>query len=33
MKPVEIWLDAMDFENNGGWKLDTQFVHLMASAL
>lgn len=31
MKPIEIWLDAIDFDNRGGWKLDTQFVHLMGS--
>jgi len=30
-KPVEIWIDAIDFENKGGWKEDTQFVHLMGS--
>ena len=30
-KPVEIWLDALDFEDKGGWKEDTQFVHLMGS--
>ena len=31
MKHVKIWIDAAEFENNGGWKLDTQFVHLMGS--
>jgi hypothetical protein len=33
MEPIEIWLDADDFDSRGGWKLDTQFVHLMGSAL
>ncbi len=27
----EIWIDALEFENKGGWKEDTQFVHLMGS--
>lgn len=32
MKPIsEIWIDALDFEEKGGWKEDTQFVHLMGS--
>jgi len=31
MTPVKIWIDATEFENKGGWKLDTQFVHLMGS--
>ena len=26
-----IWLDALDFDNYGGWKEDTQYVHLMGS--
>ena len=26
-----IWIDALDFDNKGGWKEDTQFVHLMGS--
>jgi len=30
-KPVEIWIDALDFKNQGGWKEDTQYVHLMGS--
>ena len=30
-KPVEIWIDTIDFENKGGWQVDTQFVHLMGS--
>lgn len=30
-KTTEIWIDALDFEKKGGWKLDTQFVHLMGS--
>ncbi len=27
----EIWIDAIDFNHKGGWKEDTQFVHLMGS--
>ena len=27
-----VWLDAEDFSDYGGWKMDTQFVHLMGSA-
>ena len=27
-----IWIDAEDFQDYGGWLLDTQFVHLMGSA-
>ena len=27
-----IWVDAEDFQDYGGWRLDTQFVHLMGSA-
>lgn len=30
-KSVYIWLDAAEVESKGGWKLDTQFVHLMGS--
>ena len=30
-KPVEIWIDTIDFTHKGGWKEDTQFVHLMGS--
>ena len=30
-KTSEIWIDALDFKNKGGWKEDTQFVHLMGS--
>ena len=30
-KPIEIWIDALDFENKGGWQEDTQYVHLMGS--
>ncbi|NLB55596.1 MAG: hypothetical protein GX811_07505, partial [Lentisphaerae bacterium] len=30
-KPVEIWIDALDFNEKGGWKEDTQYVHLMGS--
>ncbi len=28
---IKIWIDALDFENKGGWKVDTQFVHLNGS--
>ena len=28
---TELWIDATDFESAGGWKLDTQFVHLMGT--
>lgn len=27
----EHWIDALDFETKGGWKEDTQYVHLMGS--
>ena len=27
-----IFIDALDFDNKGGWKVDTQFVHLNGSA-
>lgn len=30
-KPVALWIDASEFTTTGGWKLDTQFVHLMGS--
>lgn len=30
-KPQEIWIDALEFQQKGGWKEDTQFVHLMGS--
>ncbi len=30
-KITEIWIDALEFQNKGGWKEDTQFVHLMGS--
>ena len=30
-KFTEIWIDAIDFGAKGGWKEDTQFVHLMGS--
>ena len=30
-QPVNIWIDAREFKKKGGWKLDTQFVHLMGS--
>ena len=28
---TKIWIDALDFETKGGWKEDTQYVHLMGS--
>ncbi len=28
---IKIWIDALDFQDKGGWKTDTQFVHLMGS--
>ncbi|MBP5294244.1 MAG: hypothetical protein J6Y95_00835, partial [Lachnospiraceae bacterium] len=32
MNPTtEHWVDALDFHEKGGWKEDTQFVHLMGS--
>lgn len=30
-KHNEIWIDALDFTEKGGWKEDTQYVHLMGS--
>ena len=30
-KPTELWIDALEFANKGGWKEDTQYVHLMGS--
>ncbi len=30
--PITIWKDAIEFEEYGGWKKDTQFTHLMGSA-
>jgi len=30
-KHVEYWIDALEFKEKGGWKVDTQFVHLMGS--
>lgn len=30
-KRNEIWLDTLEFSNLGGWKEDTQFVHIMGS--
>lgn len=30
--PIELWIDAAEFEQKGGWKEDSQFVHLMGSA-
>ena len=29
---INIWIDALDFEEKGGWKEDTQYVHLMGGA-
>lgn len=31
-KTTEIWIDAIDFDHIGGWKLDTQYIHLMGSS-
>jgi len=31
--PGFLWVDAEDFQDYGGWLLDTQFVHLMGSAM
>lgn len=31
VQPGFLWIDAEDFADYGGWKLDTQFVHLMGS--
>lgn len=31
IKHTEIWIDALDFDQKGGWKEDTQYVHLMGS--
>lgn len=28
---TKIWIDALDFDNKGGWKVDTQFTHLTGS--
>lgn len=28
---TELWIDALDFQEKGGWKEDTQYVHLMGS--
>ena len=28
---TSIWVDALDFEEKGGWQEDTQYVHLMGS--
>ncbi len=30
-KFTELWIDALDFDHKGGWKEDTQYVHLMGS--
>ena len=29
---TELWIDAGEFTHTGGWKLGTQFVHLMGSS-
>ena len=29
---TELWIDAGEFTQTGGWQLDTQFVHLMGSS-
>ena len=26
---IKIWIDALEFQETGGWKTDTQYVHLM----
>lgn len=31
MDKTKIWIDALEFDNFGGWKSDTQFTHLMGS--
>jgi len=28
---TSLWIDALDFNNKGGWHYDSQFVHLMGS--
>ena len=28
---ISLWIDAIDFKTTGGWKYDSQFVHLMGS--
>ena len=30
-KLTEVWIDTLEFQTKGGWKEDTQFVHLMGS--
>ena len=29
---VNIWIDAHNFAEKGGWQLDTQFMHLVGSS-
>ena len=29
---TELWIDAFDFKERGGWKFDTQFAHLTGGA-
>ncbi len=31
--PFELWIDAADFPEKGGWKEDSQFVHLMGGRM
>ncbi len=31
MRADELFVEAESFENHGGWKLDTQFIHIMGS--
>jgi len=31
MEKQYLWIDAADFQDKGGWSLDTQFAHLMGS--
>ena len=31
VKHTELWIDALDFTEKGGWKEDIQYVHLMGS--
>ena len=30
-QPINLWIDAVSFDQKGGWKVDTQFSHLMGS--
>ena len=31
LSPTTLWIDTIDFDQKGGWQVDTQFVHLMGS--